>query len=64
MARFKVEVGHGMENFEVEADAFTDSANGDFVDFVARKASSAPPYQVLRVRASLVMKIERLPDDA
>jgi hypothetical protein len=64
VARFKVEVGHGMENFEVEADSFTDSANGDFVDFVARKASNAPPYQVLRVRADLVMKIQRLPEEA
>jgi hypothetical protein len=64
VATFKVEVGHGMENFQVEADSFTDNDNGEFIDFVARKTSNAPPYQVLRVRASLVLKIQRLPDDA
>jgi len=64
VARFKVEVGHGMDDFQVEADSFTDNDNGEFIDFVARKASNTPPYQVLRVRASLVMKIQRLPEEA
>ena len=53
-----------MDDFQVEADSFTDNDNGEFIDFVARKASNTPPYQVLRVRASLVMKIQRLPEEA
>ena len=74
MAKFKVEVqGTGLGDFEVEAHSFKDNQNGEFIDFLDFEEPRTPSHhedtrsgvhQVLRVRASLVKKIERMPDTA